>query len=293
MVRRFQARDGVYWVDDAGEWQPVSSTMRTDSRLSASSRTRFFQWGAVRVEISDFDRLISISWSVRAVNGCALSEVLDYLDFFRRGYQVALEYYCDGWLRERCVSTAVAIAAINKSQVYRGHRLRDSVFIRSAVLDDDDATTTSDIRQGLNDWQKSRGDIRHEALTSWVPKLLIYQYRDTDGRLMALSRGLDAACHTVLQPGWGAGANARKFDFDYPSKYFNERVTEAYKSVWHSQTPKIEQLCAIIPRPYGQSEWLPYQRLLVPLTLDNGAQALGCFTDVSWNSQELLLDNLC
>jgi len=277
---RDRTRNGVYWVDDAGEWQPFSPLAESVVTSEVASRGLFFHMGAVRVEIFELEESIHISWAVRSVNLHTLSEVLDFLDFFRRGYRVILRYYCEGWVQEHYNSEQDAILAIMKSQKFRDRNVSDSVFIRGM-----DALTTETatpfIQNGLEIWHKGRGAIKSEPIAELLPNLLIYQYRETDGHLMALRSGPAAACRSVFQKGWVDDDGSRPYDYDYPSQRYNELITKSYQRVFDSGEIWFDHIRAIIPRRGEDPHWVSYQRLLFPLLLDDGSQALGCLSDIS------------
>jgi hypothetical protein len=273
-------RTGVYWVDDQCGWQPVNVMAGAVDMSSNTSRGFYFHLGSVRVEISDHIRTIHISWSVRDVNLHALSEVLDFLDFVRRGYAVTLRYFCEGWAEEQCRSEAKAIRAVLKSQKFRKKKVRDSVFVRD--MDNlEGKNATSFIKEGLERWHNGRGAVKSEPIAEMMSKFLIYQKREKDGHLMALSSGTDAACHSVFEDGWDKGSAARPYDYAYPSRRYNKLVTESYERILEGGDMWFDHIRAIIPRQGKDPLWVPYQRLLLPLTLPDGSRALGCLCDIS------------
>ena len=274
------ARNGVYWIDDAGDWQPASFLTGAADVFAVASRGLYFHLGAIRVGISDDHRSIHINWSVRNVDHYSLCEVLDYLEFFRRGYRVILEYYCDGWVRERFGSELKAIPAIIEAQKFRKKKVPDSVFIQG-VDDLNNQSATTYIQKGLEQWHKGRGLLSSEQISGMLSKLLIYQFREKDGHLMALSSGPDAACQSVFQKGWAEDGGTRLYDYEYPSRHYCSRVTESYHQILEDREIGFDHIRATIPQQDGEQRWVSYQRLLLPLELPDGSRALGCLSEIS------------
>ena len=46
-------RNGVYWVDDCGEWQSADGIAGTTGTSANATRGLYFHLGASRVEVSD------------------------------------------------------------------------------------------------------------------------------------------------------------------------------------------------------------------------------------------------
>ncbi len=277
---RGPTRNGVFWVDDTGGWQLASCLAGAVDMSATASRGLCFHLGAVRVEISNHLGLIHIGWSVRDVDLHALSEVLDYLDFFPRGYRVSLEYYCDGWVHEYCGSENVAIRKIIKCQKFRNTGVSDSVFVRD--MDNlSSETATPFIRNGLNEWHKGRGLIKSDQILKLLPNLMIYQYRETDGHLMALSRGAGAACRSIFKNDWKYEIGAQPYDYEYPSQRYSDLITQGYSPVLEQNKIGFDHIRASIPQRDGDPRWVAYQRLLLPLTLQDGSSALACLSEIS------------
>jgi len=266
-------RVGRYWVDDAGVWKS------DDCAKDIPPWALLKHLGMVRVDISESQGVFRVVLDVRAACAKAIVEVLDFLDFFRCGRVVDLEFNCDGWVKERWASELEAIFRIEKVMMFQTKKKVDPVMMMS-FEDPLMSAASSVIQQGFKAWEECDGNIEHEAIKRFLPRMLIYQRRAKDNQLMALSRGTQAAFNKVL-PGWGDGSSAPAFDFEYPSKYYNDRMTEAYDRVLEDGEICFNHIRATMPRPDGEAAWVPYQRLLLPLLLADGSRALGCLSHLS------------
>jgi len=272
-------RNGVNWVDDCGDWQPEGCLVDAAGMPVAATRGLYFYLGAARVTVSDVCQSIHINACIRSVSLCALGEVLDYLDFFRRGYSVSIEFFWDGWVKENFTSEMEAIHRVERMMRFRSAKPSDSVLMEHFEPPSKPVTSQT-IQAGFEAWKKSGGSVEHDAMKYLLPKLMVYQRRDSDGQLMALSRGKEAAYNSVL-PEWGDGSKAPGFDYEYPSRYYNERMTEAYGRVFNEGEVCFDHIRATMPQANGEPHWVPYQRLLIPLLLADGSRALGCLSHLS------------
>ena len=277
---------GVYWVDDACQWNefdPAQPNGPRNQNFDGSIRYRRIAYGImrmVRVEFHSETNHVDIRWNVRTVSPDALDAVSDYLYDVCRQFSVHLHFFIDGWCGERYEDARPAIERIQHLLKFYAIPLVDSFFMKSMDVDRG-ANMTRLIQQGLDIFRKTKGVLSTSDFEALMPYLLVYKPDAADGHLMIENAGHKSANAKVYGVSWAEQANGTLYDRETPGAYYSQRTSEAYSGVMESDEPRFDHIRAVIDRPDDEAMWASYQRLLFRGYLKNGAPVLVCLCDLT------------
>jgi len=278
---------GIWWVDDLGSWNPADP--KGTEPWSRPSIRGTLEHSLIAYSLLGMVKLlvrpsrVAIKWDLRRVAPESLESVLDYLDDQRAGRKVSLIFFYEGWNAEVWDNEDAAVRRIRQVSAYRDVWLSDHVWVRPTALDRLPRATAL-LQAGFKTWERSGGRLdlsRHPGWRDIVARLLIYRPGPRDEGLMLVEAGAQADCLKVFDPRWKASARNRAYDYEYPSRRYSDRVAPAYARALETEEPWLDHVRALIPRGEREPAWAPYQRLVLPVRLADGAPAIACLCNLT------------
>jgi len=273
---------GEWWVDDDGAWRGgaylnLIAPMDTDGSRHDAECGALFHLGMAQVRLAS--NRIQVRWSVQHVMPDTLMAVKEFLGGLAASPRIVLEYYFGAWERLYFSNPDEARACLDAAMTYRDTIPIPKPFVRQ-VLIDDDKDRVPVIRDVLNAWEQSSGQFSLADRTLFSPynqRVLVFTPNAAEDDLIYDFLGSQAALTRFKGPSWAADVKGktcgRGVESDDP---YSNVLTGPYGEVLQKGTARLDHIRARITRHTQTSEWVTYQRLLLPAKGDRGEPLVLC-----------------
>lgn len=241
----------VQWVCN-GRFEPARDAPEADT----DERQLIHRQGLVKVIESG--ECVTLRWSLFAANWASLYTVAEWVYGMRGPFQ--LQYYAAGWFNERYDGAEIASQRIEhlicKSDVHLSQR----IYIYKAP------GTRADVPPILQ--QALREKAADEACS------IDCMYDAASQRFRVARVGAESTIAKL----WGLNP------VSYPcltGHSYDEAVSRAYPEVTRSGEPHYDHIYAAMASTRGDVVWLPYQRVVLPLSLGRNRKGVRVVTELA------------
>ncbi len=272
---------GEWWVDDDGAWRGggylnlIASSGDSESRHIAECGA-LFHLGMANIKLAS--NRIQVRWSVQHVMPDTLLAIKDFLGGLTTTPRIVLEYYFGAWERLRFSSPEEARACLDDAMAYRDTIPIPKPFVRQVSISDG-KTDVPTIQAVLNAWEESGGRFSLRSETPFTPynqRVLVFTPTPSEDDLIYGFLGAQAALTRFKGHDWASDVLGKTCGRGVERDPYSDVLTGPYGDVLRTAEPRLDHIRARITRHTDTSEWVTYQRLLLPARGDRGEPLVLC-----------------
>ncbi len=233
-----------------------------------------FFLGMVNVGVGE--ARISVRWSVNDFDSRSLDAVIAFLMRQSEPKPVLIEYHFGGWEQRMVDSPLEAAAILENAKQLKPTSPIVKPFVRQMDLGEIEAARPL-VRRGFRAWQASDARFTMEPEKPWrsfLKRTLVFDQDDRNGRMVYRHLGRDAALIRVKGRTWAESVLGKSCGRALQETPAGGVLSDVYDEVMRRFEPRFDHIRACIPRADGEIEWVPYQRLLMPVLTTEGKPAL-------------------
>lgn len=272
---------GEWWVDDDGAWRGgaylnLIAPMDNDVNRRDAECGALFHLGMAQIKLAS-NRIV-VRWSVQHVMPNTLQAVETFLGGLTATPRIVLEYYFGAWERLVFSEPNAARECLSAAMAYRDTVPMSKPFVREVSVDDDRDRVPA-IRAVFKAWQESEGRFSLSTEIPFSPfnqRVLVFTPNRSENDLVYGFLGAQAALTRFKGRKWAATVTGQTCGQGVEEAEGKGSLTGPYGEVLEAQAPRLDHVRARIARHTKRSEWVTYQRLLLPATGDRGEPLVLC-----------------
>jgi len=302
------------WIDDSGDANPfrVSDNDSDPSNLPAAaspfarvpqpntvssidrdpfsgrelSTLAFREFGMVRLERRA--GAMTIQFDLESVAMGSISGARTLLRASIHQGPIVLAFKYGGWARERFSSIDKALSRMMQLCAHRGAKPDAMISSAEFTLEEAQEKAHPLIRRSLNAWRKSdRNNV--EAFSSDLfplrPYLLSLSENNSRGNLSYRQVGDRSYIVRYLGRDWARGVIGTLSDYGHSDTEFEQAISDPYFEALDTETPIFGHVRGLFALSQKDSEWVSYQRVVLPYHTNRGKRALAILVVPDQNVQ--------
>lgn len=223
---------------------------------------------------------LSIRWSVKDADDQSLESAIQFLTIRENLPAVQIEYLYGGWERRTAENAPAAAAMLRATRRLRAAEPIVRPFVKRMSLSAlPDAQPT--LQSGYDAWRKTEGIFSKSVDSPWLRHLdryLVFSPDPSTKQLVYRYLGSNAALIKVKGQRWAASVVGKSCGRALEGGPSASMLSEGYGEVLDLAVARFDHVRACIPRADGEIEWVPYQRLLLPVRSSTGRPMLLCLS---------------